>query len=717
MTAAVAPENDFWTVDERTLAEFTSRIEEPPSSLLWAAIRREAERIALAPGFDRLITLDANTIKELPHQIEVARRVLRRPMGGRAILADEVGLGKTIEAGIIIKELLVRGLARRVLILTPASLVMQWQGELESKFFERFATPTDPKDWNHVTKGIASYDRARGKHHARAILRHRWDLVIIDEAHKVKNHRTAAYQFMQRIERNYLLLLTATPLQNDLRELYNLVTLLRPGQLGTWHEFKALHLAGGDRRTPKDPEALKELTSQVMVRTRRASVALALELPARLPSHPEITLTSKEAALYHETSTFLRELYREGFVVQNEGEEVEDGKRRKRRKGKGILQLELMRLSQRLCSSAVALADSLDSLSEGELITPEYRKRARELAADARRVSTHAKLRALEQVLESFDDRVIVFSEHLPTLDLIAKRVRKLGRTPIVYSGSLSMSERAKRLAAFKAEPRAVFVATRAGTEGLNLQFCNVLVNYELPWNPMVVEQRIGRIHRIGQTREAHIINFAARGTIEAHVLRLLDQKIKLFELVVGELDVILGDFGGADSLEERLAAAWLGAESDEAFEQHVEVIGKDIVASREAGIQQEQLNSDVASDDNAGRLEREFQHLAVPARVRLGYGTNHLQLARGVEAKRHQIGLHVGEILEALDHTGPVEDAGVDPEHGPLMLVTGVTGTGRGVRFTVQADRLPMTLVDISADVEARLSPNRSSAPKRRAS
>src|SRR5436190_16661036 len=120
MTAAVAPENDFWTVDERTLAEFTSRIEEPPSSLLWAAIRREAERIALAPGFDRLITLDANTIKELPHQIDVAQRVLR-DMGGRAILADEVGLGKTIEASIVYKELAVRGLARRALILTPAS--------------------------------------------------------------------------------------------------------------------------------------------------------------------------------------------------------------------------------------------------------------------------------------------------------------------------------------------------------------------------------------------------------------------------------------------------------------------------------------------------------------------------------------------------------------------------------------------------------------------
>jgi len=703
MTAVAGPEDDFWTVEERALAEFTSRLQQPPSSLVWAQLRRDAEQVALSPGFDRLITLDANTIKELPHQIEVARRVLRH-MGGRAILADEVGLGKTIEAGIILKELLVRGLARRVLILTPASLVTQWAGELESKFFERFATPSEPEDWHHVTKGIASYDRARGQRHADLILRHRWDLVIIDEAHKVKNHKAATYQFIQKIDRNYLLLLTATPLQNDLRELYNLVTLLRPGQLGTWREFRRLHLSSGDRRRPRDPEALKELTAQVMVRTRRSSVALALELPPRRPEHPAIDLTRAEAALYLQTAAFLRSLYRDGFAAPTEEEELEDRRRKKKRTGKGILQLELLRLSQRLCSSAVALADSLDRLAEGELVMPAYRMRARELAADARRITTHAKLEALERILTDVDDRVIVFSEHLPTLDLIAQRVRAVGRTPIVYSGSLSMTERAKRLATFRATPRSVFVATRAGTEGLNLQFCNVLVNYELPWNPMVVEQRIGRIHRIGQTREAHIINFAARGTIEAHVLELLDQKIKLFELVVGELDVILGDFGGADALEERLAEAWLSADSDEVFAERVAHIGDDIVTSRDAGWEQERLNSEVATEDSAQRLEREFQHLTIPARVRLGYGTNQLQLARGIEAKRHHMGLHVSEILEALEHTAPVEPADVHPDYGPLVYITGVTGTGRGVRLLVQADRLPMTLVDLSADVEAPL-------------
>lgn len=249
-----------------------------------------------------------------------------------------------------------------------------------------------------------------------------------------------------------------------------------------------------------------------------------------------------------------------------------------------------------------------------------------------------------------------------------------------------------------------MFLATRAGSEGLNLQFCNQLVNYELPWNPMIIEQRIGRVHRIGQEREVLIVNLAARDTIEMHILKLLDQKIKLFQLVVGELDTILGEFGGADTLEKRLTDAWLEADSDGAFERQVEKIGDEILASRKAGLAQEELASEVATEDNAGRLEREFRQLSIPGRVRLAYGTTHLALARGVETKRHQLGLHVSEILEALEHLSTVEDAGVDAEYGALHRITGVTGRGRAIVLKVQANRLPITLVDLDADQEAPL-------------
>src|SRR3989442_197694 len=539
-----APAEDVWSVDERSLTLFAEQLRGAPADRAWYDLRREAERIALVPGFDRLITLDATAIKELPHQIDVAQRVLRQ-MGGRAILADEVGLGKTIEASIVYKELAIRGLARRVLILTPASLVGQWQGELEEKFFERFETPTDPEDWHRVasSRAIVSHDRARSRRHAEEILRHHWDLVIVDEAHKIKSHRGATYQFIEKIERDFILLLTATPLQNDLRELYNLVTLLRPGQLGTWEEFREAHLVAGDHRQPRDPEALRALTHEVMIRTRRSSVVDDLNLPARRPRHPEVRLTTAERDLYDRTTEFLRRLYREGLVEPVEAEESEEEtpSPRRRRTKKGILQLAVIHLRQRLCSSSKALAESLEHLAESERISPEYRTVARRLAERARKIKTHAKLNVLTAILKETPDRVVVFSDHRPTIELIEQRVEALGRKAIVYWGAHATPERDKRIRAFHADERSVLIATRAGSEGRNLQFCNVLVNYDLPWNPMVGEQRIGRLHRIGQTREVHIVNLAAAGTIESYILELLDRKIKLFELVVDERDLILG--------------------------------------------------------------------------------------------------------------------------------------------------------------------------------
>lgn len=692
-----------WQIDEASLGTFTECLNLRHDAD-WFALRRDAEELALRPSFDRLITLDHNTIKELPHQIKVAEQVLSRGMLGRAILADEVGLGKTIEAGIVLKELSVRGLARRVLILTPAALVDQWQGELESKFFERFDTPTDPRDWARMPRAIASIDRARGKKHRKHVLQQRWDLVIVDEAHKIKNHKTAAYDLVSRIERNYILLVTATPLQNDLRELYNLVNLLRPGQLGTWREFRENYLTRGDLRRPRDPEAIKDLTASVMVRTRRASVADAVRLPPRHPVHPPLNLTGPEATLYREVVLFLRELYRHGFHKPSADERAEDQARRKRRTGKGIQSLERIRLCRRLCSSAKALAESLKTVASGELVLPEFRQRALDLATAAKNVTDHAKLNLVTEMLGKTNDRVIVFSEHLPTISLIKHGVQECGRIPVLFHGKMSRHSRAVNLARFREDPSSVFVATRAGTEGLNLQFCNKMVNYDLPWNPMVIEQRIGRIHRIGQERETYIINLAASGTVEQRVLELLDQKIRLFELVVGELDVILGEFGGAKSLEKRLVEAWIDADSDETFEKRLDQIGGEIEKSRAAGLEQERRNSELVVEDTAERLEREFAVLSVPARIKLGYGTSKMVNARGVEAKRHQLGVHVNEILEMLSSGPAVQDAGVHAEYGPLLQVVGLTGRAREVVLTVQADKLPLVFVDISADEEAPL-------------
>lgn len=169
-----------------------------------------------------------------------------------------------------------------------------------------------------------SISRARHKRHRGAILAKHWDLVIVDEAHKIKNHKTSAYKLVSALERNYILLVTATPLQNDLRELYNLVTLLRPGQLGTWREFRQHHLVRGDIRSVRDPQALRDLTASVMVRTRRSSVGDTVRLPPRYPVHPPIELSPAEKRPYAETVSFFRDLYKDGFHKPSAAEAEED---------------------------------------------------------------------------------------------------------------------------------------------------------------------------------------------------------------------------------------------------------------------------------------------------------------------------------------------------------------------------------------------------------
>lgn len=676
--------------DETQLRTFVRQIQTPERAE-WFDLRSRAERLALLPGFEELIALDLNTIEEMPHQTDTAVRVLRN-MGGRALLADEVGLGKTIEAGLVLKELLVRRLIRRVLILCPAALVDQWREEMRDKFFVDFHAVEEPAEWEQTDLAVASLARARHPVHRPHLTALKWDLVIVDEAHKVKNHRAVGYQTVQEIERDFILLVTATPLQNDLREFYNLVTLLRPGQFGTWREFRHRYMAGDDRRMPTDPEGIRDVASQVMIRNRRANIDL--HLPPRRPHRPPFDLTEAEAGLYDRTRAFLRELYRNGLqpdAGQGAG---------------GALHLALIHMAQRLCSSAPALGSSLAALARKEGVKPEYRSVAEELAREAKAIRTHAKLRVVSAILASHErERIVVFSEHRPTLDLLARHVEALGRPVLAYHGGLGRSARALAKRRFADTPGSVFLSSRSGTEGLNLQFAHVLVNFELPWNPLRVEQRIGRVHRIGQKEEVFIYNLAAHGTVEDRILQVLQEKIHLFELVVGELDLILGRFKDGSELESRFAAAWLGANDEEAFDRDLEDIGRDLTLGYEEGKAAENRTSFIAPPDQADQLEADFSALSIPARIRRAYGTRHMKLLPGVEAHRMQIGLKVDEIRSALLMDADVEDAGRS-DYGPTVWVRSATSRGRAVSIRAAADRLPITVLEIRADVEAPLVP-----------
>src|SRR3989454_3539496 len=192
-----------------------------------------------------------------------------------------------------------------------------------------------------------------------------------------------------------------------------------------------------------------------MIRTRRSSVVDDLNLPPRRPRHPEVKLTRAEADLYQRTTDFLRRLYREGFIQPAEQEETEDGAPRRRTK-KGILQLAVIHLRQRLCSSSRALAESLAHLAESERISPQYRVIATQLAKRAERIKTHAQLDVLTKLLKETPDRVVVFSDHRPTIQLIEERVKQLNRKPIVYWGAHSTADRDKRIRAFHDDKRSV---------------------------------------------------------------------------------------------------------------------------------------------------------------------------------------------------------------------------------------------------------------------
>ena len=196
----------------------------------------EAHRLSLVQGFDRLLSRPSlRGVTQYEHQERTALRVLRE-MRGRALLADEVGLGKTVEAGIILKEYALRGLARKVLILTPPALRTQWQEEMREKFSMDFQILRSAKEWDTEPLLLASLDTAKREPHSTAAHNLRWDMVIVDEAHRLKNSASRNWRFVAGLHKKYMLLLTATPIQNDLDELFNLISLLKPGQLHTYDD-------------------------------------------------------------------------------------------------------------------------------------------------------------------------------------------------------------------------------------------------------------------------------------------------------------------------------------------------------------------------------------------------------------------------------------------------------------------------------------------------
>ncbi|MBM3318330.1 MAG: DEAD/DEAH box helicase [Candidatus Eisenbacteria bacterium] len=523
----------------------------------------QALELARRRGFEQLLALNhARDVQKLEHQIRACLRALRE-MKGRALLADEVGLGKTIEAGLILKEYVLRGLARKALILVPASLVTQWREELTHKFDIPAATYSRGMDWQARPFLIASLDTAKSAGNRRAIAAAGFDLLIVDEAHRLRNHLTQAWRFIDSLSLKYLLLLTATPVQNDMRELYNLVTLLRPGALGTYRSFRREFVVRGDKRLPKNTHTLSRLLSDVMIRTTRSSTSI--QFPRREVRTLHIDLTPEERAFYDAVSAF----------VQRRSEAPNANR------GGMVWPLLMIVLQKEIGSSTAAALGTLAKAARGRLAPA--RGELRELLALGEGVRTQAKLEALENWLGSPPrrrEKVIVFSQFRRTVTAITERLRERGWRVGAFHGSLTGAAKDAVVAAFR-DHLDVLVSTEAGGEGRNLQFCRRLVNYDLPWNPMRVEQRIGRIHRIGQTRDVEIVNLSARGTLEAYVLRVLQDKIGMFRMVIGEMDQVLGNLDWEESFEARVFRLWTTHRERPDLEQAFEELGERLDLAR----------------------------------------------------------------------------------------------------------------------------------------
>ncbi|MBX3012126.1 MAG: DEAD/DEAH box helicase [Caldilineaceae bacterium] len=534
-----------------------------PEPLPIYQLRLQAEMLRLSRGFDELLCLDEIAVEHYEHQIETALKALR-DMRGRALLADEVGLGKTIEAGIIMKELILRGLVRSILVLTPASLTEQWREELDHKFHESFQVMETPTAWRAVQgdetgRWIASIDRAKLKHQSEAILAREYDLLVIDEAHKLKNRSTLAWQFVNQVRKRYVLLLTATPVQNDLMELYSLITILAPGQLGTVRAFRRHFLEQADERQPKNTRSLRRLLNDVMIRNRRSKVDI--QFPKRQAAIYHLSLSTPEWQLYADVTDYIRRRFRD----------VDSNKH---------LRLTLVTLQRELSSSPQAVAATLRKMVQDGAHGETTRAELQRFLALAESIPIGRKLHAVKEILERFPGKFLIFTEYRQTLDTLVTHLQQAGIPAIGFHGGLNIEQKEAAVAAFKQEMR-VMVSTESGAEGRNLQFCHQLINYDLPWNPMRVEQRIGRLHRLGQQQDVKIFNLSCNETIEAHVIELLARKIRMFELVIGELDLILGNLEGNKSFEDLLREAWESASSSDDLRSRLETLGDVLVRAR----------------------------------------------------------------------------------------------------------------------------------------
>ena len=565
-----------------------------------------------------------------PHQIDAALFAFRSPFSKGALLADEVGLGKTIEAGLVISQKWAER-KRRILVITPSSLRKQWHQELSEKFFlpciilESRSYNKAQKDGNFRPFDIAdtivicSYHFARNK----AIDIHEvfWDLVVIDEAHRLRNvykpSNVIANTLKDALRQKQKLLLTATPLQNSLLELYGLVSFIDEHTFGDLKSFREQFV---NIRHEKTFRTLKKRLSPICYRTLRRQVTAYIPYTKRLPLVEEFTPNESEDHLYHLVSDYLRRDNLQALPASQRS--LMTLVLRKLLASStfaiaGALSTMSARLKDKLCQHEPdqSLEDELDQDYEAldetaeewtedeppEPLSEADRKAIEQEIVDldqfaklATSILYNEKGKALLKALGvAFEmakeigaaEKALIFTESRRTQDYLLRLLAdsQFAEGIVLFNGS-NTDDRSKEIyTAWKArhegsdrvtgsraadirsaivdyfrEEGRIMIATEAGAEGINLQFCSLVVNYDLPWNPQRIEQRIGRCHRYGQKHDVVVVNFLNRkNEADQRVFQLLSEKFRLFEGVFGASDEVLGAIESSVDFEKRIASIY----------------------------------------------------------------------------------------------------------------------------------------------------------------
>ena len=592
-----------------------------------------------------LAPMESNVIP-LPHQLHALSRAISGDRV-RYLLADEVGLGKTIEAGLVIRELKLRGLVRRTLVVVPKGLATQWVAEMQSHFNERFqlvlgedigamqrlssGNGTAISPWTTLDQVIVSLDsvkpldKRRGWSPARIADYNRgrfedlitagWDLVVVDEAHRLggSTDAVARYKLGRGLAEAapYVLLLSATPHQGKSDAFHRLINLL-------------------DNDAFPDAESVtRERVAPFVIRTEKRKAIDAEGKPLFRPRHTHMACVSWEERhrpqqqLYEAVTDYVRDGYNQAL--------------REKKRHIGFLMILMQRL---VTSSTRAILTTLER-REAVLKGVEARDRQLSLRLDAAngadaeiqelydmdgqelldellsRVSAHqferghvgtllevarvceqagpdAKTEALIdwiyrlQAEENESDlKVLIFTEFVPTQEMLKEFLEARGISVVTLNGSMDMDVRKRVQDAFRHVAR-VLISTDAGGEGLNLQFCHVIINYDIPWNPMRLEQRIGRVDRIGQTRTVRAINFAIEDSVELRVREVLEEKLAVIfeEFGIDKTGDVLDSADAGELFEDAFATAILDPESIERTTDHTVMrIRDEIRLARESSL------------------------------------------------------------------------------------------------------------------------------------